>query len=90
MDNEREEDEDDISDIQNPMTALKIDSKDPLELTLTKTSLGILQNLGQVSLFQHCVFITFQLLPALMLLLLLLSYLTAYFASSSVQLGTQI
>ena len=31
------------------MTALKVDSKDPMEVTLTKTSLGILQNLGQVS-----------------------------------------
>lgn len=46
--NQKEDEEDDVSDIQVPMTALKIDSKDPLEMTLTKTSLGTLQNLGQV------------------------------------------
>ncbi len=34
---------------QTPMTALKIDSKDSVEMTLTKTSLGLLQSLGQVS-----------------------------------------
>ena len=30
------------------MTALKVDAKDHMNVTLTKTSLGILQNLGQV------------------------------------------
>ena len=44
---EKEYEDDDI-DIQVPMTTLKVDAKDPLELTITKTSLGLLQNLGQV------------------------------------------
>eukprot|EP00795_Rhopilema_esculentum_P010930 gene10930-19765_t len=42
------DDEADEIDIQVPMTTLKVDAKDPLELTITKTSLGLLQNLGQV------------------------------------------
>ena len=32
------------------MTTLRVDSKDPLELTVTKTSLGLLLNLGQVKM----------------------------------------
>jgi len=45
---QKEDDEEESFNIQDPMTALKVDSKDPMEVTLTKTSLGILQNLGQV------------------------------------------
>lgn len=44
------DEEEEPESVQLPMTTLRVDSKDPLELTITKTSLGLLQNLGQVKL----------------------------------------
>eukprot|EP00794_Sanderia_malayensis_P015967 gene15967-17573_t len=43
-----EEADEDLPTVQTPITTLKIDSKDPIETTITKTSLTLLQNLGQV------------------------------------------